>query len=401
MEQKQYASESLYDVWKNNGSGYAWWDYEDYGINNSWSGRWWGVITAGALPNVREKPVAQVFKEFIPPPKTLCEKPDNYYDPFNHEINTTAPVQNWVIGHVYDTDGNPINDAFVQGVTCIYDYIDLSGELQKLYDVHYTYSGDIDNTGENGKFRIIPHNWDMINPPALNTIYKLMISAPGCSRKYYGHQIDETDDISFIVTNAMVEPVLLDKVNLGFDETVSGAIFPGMPCIYRSSNKLTLKNFTIHTGTTCEGVARNEINLNQEFFAENGSEDWFYLGPVLFPCEELAAFPEKSANLVENSVKENNGLSEEIELNFLEKGGDFDINIYPNPGDGLYTIEILTTIRNENYICQIFSQYGNLLETLKQNMVSFSLNLSKYTTGVYVILIQDSKNCVVKKVVKY
>jgi len=397
-QQQQYADETLKDVWKCNGSGYSWWVYQDY--YNRWgylSDTYFGILQPGDCPNdptslaCLEKPVSEVFKNFITPTSTCdCEKPDNYYDPYNHKTYNLG--ENWVSGHVSDGNGHPIGDAFIQATTLLYDYFDPTEH--KLSDTHYTYSN------ENGDFTIIPFDYD-IRTPDNNTILDLRISAPGCSRVYTtGTAIENHFPGGTFVQSSDVSDVPLSKVYFGYDETIDWNIYPGSPQVFQSSNKLTFKDVTIYSGANCEGIARNEINLNQEFDALNGSETWLHLDPVSFPCDGLTNFPKKSTNQVENTWEDSKIFQEVIDLGFLMSKDYFDVNLYPNPGNGFYKIEIVTSNKDPEISCHVYDQFGTLLMALNPKNTPFSIDLSKYAKGIYFIQIQDSKNCAIKKIVQ-
>jgi hypothetical protein len=395
VEQQSYAEETSNDVWKCNGSGYSWWQYQDEGIITTWSGRFWGIITQGEVPNnIREKPVSQVFENFTTPTKSCdCEKqlplPSgyyDYYDPYNHKQHNIN--QNWVQGHVGDANGNPIKDAYVIGWTRLYDKPNpITGNPEPVWDFHYSY------TLSDGSFTIIPYDYSN-DPPDYMTIEVMLVSAPACSR---WHASASAPHIGILPSQ--VADIRLDKVYAEYDEIIDWDIYPGSPHIYQSSNKLTFQNATIYSGANCEGKARDEINLYQEFTALNGSEAWMHLIPISFPCDALINYPEKSSNLIENPLKDSKTIPGEIELMFLLKEDNFDVNIYPNPGEGFFNLEIITSNIDTKIDCFIYDQSGRVLMTLKPGNNSFLIDLSPYTKGVYFIRVQNSKSSTVKKIV--
>jgi parallel beta-helix repeat protein len=70
-----------------------------------------------------------------------------------------------------------------------------------------------------------------------------------------------------------------------------------------------------------------------------------------------------------------------------------EIKVYPNPTTDILKI-IVNNFFSSDYSVDIYNNNGGLLQTLKKSKseVSFDLDLSKYTTGVYLIRIYNSDN---------
>jgi hypothetical protein len=390
-EQYQYADATANSVWKCNGSGYSWWTYQDEGSPTVAKSPLFGILRRGNCEtpcDSLKKPVAQVFETFVVPTPTCdCVKPENYYDPYNHEVFNPSPGTNWVTGYVFDENGKPIEDVYVVGNTCIYDY-NFNGEHQYLYNLHHTY------TKEDGSFTIIPYDWDSVHLPNYNTILTLIISAPACSRQYFdGYEPDEG------VPSSAVSNVILQKVNTGYDEAIDWDIYPGPQQIFQSSNILTFNNVNIYSAANCEGVARNEINLSPFFQAFSGSEVWLHTNPILFPCQELLDFPEKSNDFIETRLAAKNREPSVIELTFSQIKDYLELFIYPNPGEGVFTINFNTSISLSRITLSVYNQYGQELLMMTPRTNSISLNLSRYEKGVYIIQVQDAENYIIKKIV--
>ena len=179
-EQKQYALNTLDLTRYYGGSGYSWWNYQDY--NWSEKDRFFGLTFWDKKSHsLVEKPVAGAFRNYNPdiePPAFM--PPDNYYDPFNHgHFNHD---HNHLSGHIQDQDGNPVKDAFIQGWTGI----NTGSSGKTFYEVHYTFSDP------NGDFTIIPYDYDPVNPPNNEVIVELRVTAPGYSRFKSGWYDNDT-----------------------------------------------------------------------------------------------------------------------------------------------------------------------------------------------------------------
>jgi len=84
-----------------------------------------------------------------------------------------------------------------------------------------------------------------------------------------------------------------------------------------------------------------------------------------------------------------------------ETNSENEINVYPNPTTGIVKL-ILNNNFNSDYIIDIYDNVGGLLQTLKKSksVVNFDLDLSGYSTGVYLIRIYTSVKNYQFKVVK-
>jgi hypothetical protein len=195
-QQKQYAQYTLDLTRYYGGSGYSWWNYQDY--NWSKNDRFYGLsYWDNKSRSLVEKPVADAFRNWDPkidPP--AFQPPDNYYDPFNHGYYNHD--HNHLRGHIQDQDGNPVKDAFVQGWTGI----NTNSNGKTYYEVHYTFSDP------QGDFTIIPYDYDPVNPPNNEVIAELRVSAPGYSRFRSGWYDNDTG-----VPPDSVKVIILQKLH--------------------------------------------------------------------------------------------------------------------------------------------------------------------------------------------
>ena len=64
-----------------------------------------------------------------------------------------------------------------------------------------------------------------------------------------------------------------------------------------------------------------------------------------------------------------------------------DINIYPNPGKGNYTLK---TYFVNNYSIDIFNMYGELLKSFVSNSAEQQVNIENFSSGVYTFIIRQN-----------
>lgn len=71
--------------------------------------------------------------------------------------------------------------------------------------------------------------------------------------------------------------------------------------------------------------------------------------------------------------------------------------IYPNPTNGILTIEVGREIETQILVCDI---YGRIIRNTKSRHPTMTLDLSKYKQGIYLVTLKDEKNTLTKKIIK-
>ncbi|MDO5615878.1 MAG: S8 family serine peptidase [Cruoricaptor ignavus] len=127
-----------------------------------------------------------------------------------------------------------------------------------------------------------------------------------------------------------------------------------------------------------------QISKNGEVIGEVNAEGKSYLDPistqgeVTYGVEALYsdhAFSEIVTVVVDTSLSTN-------EVATLKK-----IKIYPNPSDGLFTVE--NTKLKGKLILQVFDMSGKMVENKVSNTTKTELDLRKYPKGVYILNVSD------------
>ena len=75
-----------------------------------------------------------------------------------------------------------------------------------------------------------------------------------------------------------------------------------------------------------------------------------------------------------------------------------NINIFPNPSDGIYHIEM-----NDQYkikTIHIFDRSGTRVAQFKSNSVTVQLNLTEFAQGIYFLVINSDNGVFTKKIMR-
>ena len=363
-DQYDYAAATLPLTWDCNGSGYSWWTYQNFYWNLKQ--RFYGILDYGNCAPVPctslMKPVCQAFEEFVPPQgQSMCAAPPNYYDPYQHAFY--SPNTNIVTGHVQDQYYMPIPDALVQGWTRL--YYDEDKDIT-FWNTHYTF------TDVNRYFELIPYDYDP-RLPEHNTIEMIKISAAACSRVY---KTCSDPKIGFLTGQTDT----LTRSEIPFVETFENIVV----------------DVEIQPLGTCKIRAGREINIEQEFHAQLNSETWIYTD---IPCEGLANMAKSGTMLPGDNAVEGLTNSPEIQLQFYITEPTLDVMVYPNPGTGIFTIEINEPIPSEMFTVDVFDQLTNRVHHGSATQPHFTLDLSHLARGIYFLQISTPTQSKLKKII--
>ena len=85
----------------------------------------------------------------------------------------------------------------------------------------------------------------------------------------------------------------------------------------------------------------------------------------------------------------------------VEEWGDGIVSLYPNPTNGIVTLELTPETCSLTSEIQLFDIYGKRLQVMPVNNERTEIDLSRYATGVYLLkAVRDGKVMAVGKVVK-
>ena len=149
-------------------------------------------------------------------------------------------------------------------------------------------------------------------------------------------------------------------------------------------------NVTIQSGQQLELVARDEIDLLPGFTAETGSNFVAHIDPT------ICAGGMKMSNNAPDSPLTNStaSLSHTIKTNSVVSttNKNFKIKIYPNPNNGILSIEFEEN-SFENYELNLLDEQGKIIyqsKTIKESKIV--INMNGFGKGIYVLNILDTKN---------
>ena len=145
---------------------------------------------------------------------------------------------------------------------------------------------------------------------------------------------------------------------------------------------------------------RDGHSLRLHFGLEN--ETTFEDITIYWPSgtEQTIDFADFTINAV-NTVVENEGVTdiygEIIYTDISEIANNSDINIYPNPSNGIFTIN---NTKNSNHQTVIITDItGKIILTKNLDIENTSINLSNQETGIYIVKILDDNKTFVQKII--
>ncbi|PQB06169.1 bacillolysin [Polaribacter filamentus] len=121
-------------------------------------------------------------------------------------------------------------------------------------------------------------------------------------------------------------------------------------------------------------VANSSIKLRWEFGSDgcNGNDGWYIDDIVIYNCSQTLSIND---------------------IDFLNK----NINIYPNPSQGIFNIE-MKNISDFHY--EIFDISGkSITNKIDVTLNSFEINLSNYSKGIYFLKLQSNEEVITKKLI--
>jgi len=83
-----------------------------------------------------------------------------------------------------------------------------------------------------------------------------------------------------------------------------------------------------------------------------------------------------------------------------ETGSGMMFNIYPNPSNGQFVID-LNNVKKQNYLIEVRNIIGQLIYTKEISQTSFRVNLSEHNPGVYFLSVSNSSGTRTAKLVVY
>jgi len=113
-------------------------------------------------------------------------------------------------------------------------------------------------------------------------------------------------------------------------------------------------------------------------------------------------------NELEENQRNYNNANKSVLINVMTITGIEDptlkeISVYPNPTKGLLTLDGLSSVSNDKTVSLMISDnFGKtiLVKPLEKNIKSLTIDISRFDSGVYFIVLQTDKERIVKQFVK-
>lgn len=383
-EQRQYAERILQLTRDCLGSGYSWWKYQNSYWGNSIYEDSFGLLNGGVCTppcNALEKPVVKAFENFnaldsINP----SHPPDNYFDPWNHELFSLDT--NRFRGHVRNFDNQqPIKDVVVFARTL---YKINQAPADSTYDYSYTFTDSL------GNFIIRP--LDSIPQILTDKVRDLYISGPGSERLI----CQAGNPYAPLVDNSVYNLV---QKKWNFDGVFKNdTIHSNEVETLQGWHSLSLSGLILETGSNVTFNARQEIIIDCYFEALVGSEAKIECIPTFPICMDYDGFLKKITTSQPELVAYE--LDSEIELSFLSALTAFNFTVFPNPGNGNFTVNVnVPEIDNEDLKVEIVNFLGINFFNMSTKKTTFGIDISSSAKGIYVIKISRKSDSQVQKII--
>jgi Secretion system C-terminal sorting domain len=407
--QATFASNSLNDARSAGASGYAWWQFQDVGYET------YGLLKTGVYSDPSstydgtychcypflagaERQAASVFQSYLSTygqtvsPVTITPAP-NYYNPYLHPAN---PVDNLgnpsTVSNTYnDQNGNHLIDALVSASTVI--WIDLYANPVKTYtDGHYSFA----NTS--GTFTLLPYDYDLVHMPNTNKIDDYRITGVGVDVDERGWGGTFNPSSNGMLTSTTI-PLWKAPGFFDIDENVSGVTVASGTQNFEGFETLTATNVDVLPSATSEFKARQYIQVNAEFHAEQGSDVHIYIDQTFPDCGMFWGYKSLTNSTTSNNNDDSNEESE-IDLQFKKKANQFGFMVQPNPNSGIFTILIdLPTNAEQNVEINVYDLMGKNVYSKSSSALVYNMDFSAIAKGIYYIQVKNNEKSINKKLI--
>ncbi|HNR21320.1 MAG TPA: T9SS type A sorting domain-containing protein, partial [Bacteroidia bacterium] len=405
-EQSNYCNDAYTATVDCDGVGLSWWWYQDIFWPNAADG--FGLMNHGdivpyslATFNLFDKPsvttITNLNYSSLSP--NVCNPPPNYSDPYNNAYFSTAcPPGNIVTGTVTDVNGNPIEGAIVIGHTYTeWGHNNNSNIFFPIDNVSYTF------TDASGYYELTP--FDSKNPtvPARQYIRWIDCTALGAEPKKindWGWWPDPSPPANEPPPPPAItgtQNFTLKTINTKINAIVQNVTINTSSVPYKAFKTLTAtNNVIIQNGGSVDFVANNEVNIQTEFHAANGSEVHIYNERVFADCNEINSlgFRETGYSVTENLSSTKNP----IEVSFIKAKTLETATVIPNPNNG--TFDIIFNSENESKKeVMVYNATGSLILSRTFTESKMEMDLTLLAKGIYFIKIKTELSSFHQKII--
>ncbi|HET6226110.1 MAG TPA: T9SS type A sorting domain-containing protein [Bacteroidia bacterium] len=315
------------------GSGYSWWVMSEADGN----GTAYGIFNGDNALNLKSSNLTGYLTSFTSTPVTTnAVQPPNYFN--QNSVGNTYTVS----GRILNTSGNPVPNAYVDTWNA-----DWSANLGNTF------------TDANGYYTLY----------ATGVVKKLKVTATDCSvildQSLNSSNQNQLTNKNYTLTKiARPTTTALSYAN----QSISAANVNSY-----SNDYVTFSNYTINSGTF-KTKAINAIYLQVGTFIKNGTFFSAKIGPYYQDCGSLIS---------------NGTAFSETALNNTEVPVETSTSIFPNPGNGYYSIRMT---EEGTYSIQVYNSYGAQIKSSGFTGTTSELDLSESAAGIYMLIIKDAAN---------
>lgn len=355
-EQRQFASTVLKRCIDCGGDGFSWWQYQDVWWTNPAS-NYYGLLSHDGITNTSfgglsvqgtPKPAVNEFKNFPTYiPTYSCPMYSNYY-------NSENLLGNAIFGKITDNNNNPVSGAVIKGqhVECI------GGSC--------LYTGDV--------YTITKHDGTFILFSGSISINQLQYSYLKMSREsYFLSPIDNSN------------PTNLKNVTIAIQQSNT----------YNSQNSVITNNFIVKgNGSNGGSVSINAplyIKFDNGTKVEMGGRLNASSNRVLKSSLKLTPLSNCSPITKTSEINEDS-----IVLSVSQENAD-NFMVYPNPSNGVLNIQ-------SNYMgyksIKLYDTYGKTVLSTTTFEDVITLDISSFSSGIYMLKVTTSKGAESRKIIR-
>ncbi|MBE0661051.1 MAG: T9SS type A sorting domain-containing protein [Bacteroidales bacterium] len=178
---------------------------------------------------------------------------------------------------------------------------------------------------------------------------------------------------------------VLSDSNFVVDHTVQAG---EIEC-YEALQTITAQNLTFESGSTVRMVAGNKITLLPDVHAQYGADFHAWISDTDFCSLPPPAMA--SAEIETEQFEDEMVFTDKQEL----------IRVYPNPGKGLFTLELLGSNQQQNSTVQIYTIMGErILDMRLEGGNNHHFDLSAKPDGIYVVVVINGNDKAIVKLIK-
>ena len=154
----------------------------------------------------------------------------------------------------------------------------------------------------------------------------------------------------------------------------------------RHAELVSASTVVVNNGAVSEFKARDGVTINGGFTAELGSDVYIYCTSTFPECKDYTGYKSMKANnpVTEETQNKEADYEKQMELKFVPVKEYAFLDVYPNPGNGIFTLNLRTNKEN-NSLMQInvydITGSGIYKGTINGNLSL--LNLSFLSKGIY------------------